>query len=182
METKNVVRLSEKWPFAELEVDCKMVDKYGLHSLEELEMKLRDTVKDVFEKYRDNLSGVERLRFDLAEDGYELKDIDFSDHTTVNIFFRNFSVNGYDRDKFVDLIVGMEESAKEWKEINYLPVAEVIDNLGILDEFTIDEIDNMKNFVWDKKHPFDYQINVVRPDNDGNIEYYVVFSCAPAHI
>ena len=182
METKNVVRLSEKWPFTELEVDCKMVDKYGLSSLEGLEMKLRDTVKDFFENHRNNLSDAERLRFDMAEYGHELKDIDFSDHASVNIFFGNFPVSGYDRDKFVDLIVGMEESAKEWKEINYLPVAEVIDNLGLMDEFTDEEVTNMKNFVWDKKHPFDYQINVVRPDDDGNIEYYVVFSCAPAHI
>lgn len=107
--------------------------------------------------------------------------VDFSDHKTLNWFFRDclWTESTEENSHAQQFIQGMERSLKHWKSTGAITLFDVLFHLHVLDKFTFGERLHFNYFKWDEEHPFDYQLAVTRPDEEHGIEYYAVFSSAP---
>ena len=115
--------------------------------------------------------------------GIGLHEIDFSDHKTLNYFFKEFCpITNYDKDEFMIFIEGLEKASGICSEFGDVSVLDVLRLIGYSIENFSDEMkEELAIYRWhDDSNCFDYQLNVYHPDELGNVEYYVVFSSAPS--
>ena len=112
-----------------------------------------------------------------------IEDIDLSDHQTLNYFFKTFvSHLNNDETNFMRWIWAFERAAKEVDKLDYCTLLELINYLGLRDGLSVRDEEELERYRWVKDtHPFKYQLNACDPNEDGYIEYYVVFSCPPTY-
>lgn len=134
------------------------------------------------------LSKSERLDNFKSDNHFDIWEVRFSDHKTLNQVFRDYFLVDNDNEyEFTEMIKGIESAFKKFNREHELSMFEFFVYIGyyhFLRNLNALHAKALFNTKWTESNPFDCNLNIAPPcgEDDDTISYYIVFSTAPKYV